>query len=306
MERRLLGRSGVEVPVVGFGCGGRAELMVGNDRSAQIAAVRTALDCGIDYFDTAPAYGGGRSEMALGAALADLGSPAVTISTKVVLGEERTGPSPGRRPAQRGRQPAPAPARPCRHADPPQPGGRLPARRETGGRGTGPRPRRRGRDRRRARRLRRADRLRDRHRVRPDRLWRRARGRGRGPRHRRPLGDQRGAQPGRADRRLGRHATGRRRRPRAGDPPGGVARRRGHGHPGVRIREAAPAGRRSIGRRSAGTGRRSGAGRRLSRGPLLRARDPGRIHRHHRHFRVRPRTGCRRCGVGRSGVTSGP
>lgn len=88
MERRLLGRSGIHVPVVGFGCGGRAGLMVSEDRAAQAAAVGAALECGIDYFDTAPAYGDGRSEAALGEVLAHLGSPAVTISTKVVLGDD--------------------------------------------------------------------------------------------------------------------------------------------------------------------------------------------------------------------------
>lgn len=88
MERRPLGRSGLEVPVVGFGCGGSARLMVGDDRAAQTAAVRAALHSGIDYFDTAPAYGAGRSEANLGAVLAGLGSPAVTVSTKVVLAED--------------------------------------------------------------------------------------------------------------------------------------------------------------------------------------------------------------------------
>lgn len=89
MERRPLGLSGVVVPVVGFGCGGSARLMVGDDRAAQVEAVQAALDSGIDYFDTAPAYGAGRSETNLGSVLAHLGSPPVTISTKVVLDEEQ-------------------------------------------------------------------------------------------------------------------------------------------------------------------------------------------------------------------------
>ncbi|HET9078701.1 MAG TPA: aldo/keto reductase [Acidimicrobiales bacterium] len=91
MERRALGRSGLDVPVLGFGCGGSARLMVSEDRMAQTTAIRSALELGIDYFDTAPAYGDGRSETNLGAALAGLGSPPVTISTKVVLGEEDLG-----------------------------------------------------------------------------------------------------------------------------------------------------------------------------------------------------------------------
>jgi len=88
MERRPLGRSGVEVPVLGFGCGGSARLMVGDDHAARVAAVEAAIECGINYFDTAPAYGDGRSEANLGAVLADVGSPPVTLSTKVVLREE--------------------------------------------------------------------------------------------------------------------------------------------------------------------------------------------------------------------------
>ncbi len=91
MERRPLGHSGVVVPVLGFGCGGSARLMVGDDRAAQVAAVHAALESGIDYFDTAPAYGGGRSEANLGLVLAHLGSPSVTISTKVALDEEQLG-----------------------------------------------------------------------------------------------------------------------------------------------------------------------------------------------------------------------
>lgn len=88
MERRTLGRSGVEVPVIGFGCGGSARLMVGDDRAAQDAAVAEALSSGIDYFDTAPAYGASRSETNLGRALADAGASGAIVSTKFVVGPE--------------------------------------------------------------------------------------------------------------------------------------------------------------------------------------------------------------------------
>ncbi|MGH9115182.1 MAG: aldo/keto reductase [Acidimicrobiales bacterium] len=88
LARRVLGRSGVEVPVLGFGCGGSARLMVGDDTAAQDEAVRTALAAGIDYFDTAPAYGAGRSEANLGRALHAAAPPRLTISTKVVIAEE--------------------------------------------------------------------------------------------------------------------------------------------------------------------------------------------------------------------------
>lgn len=85
MLRRTLGRSGVEVSAIGFGCGPAAQLMVSDDRAAQVAAVRRALDRGISYFDTAAAYGWGRSEENLGRALRECDARPV-VSTKVVVG----------------------------------------------------------------------------------------------------------------------------------------------------------------------------------------------------------------------------
>lgn len=83
----MLGNSGVEVPVLGFGCGPNAQVMVGDDQSAQEAIVRHSIEAGIDYFDTAAGYGNGRSETNLGRVLRAFGAhPA--ISTKVVLESE--------------------------------------------------------------------------------------------------------------------------------------------------------------------------------------------------------------------------
>jgi aryl-alcohol dehydrogenase-like predicted oxidoreductase len=87
MEKRVLGNSGVEVPVLGFGCGPNAQVMVSDDTAAQEAIVRHAIEAGIDYFDTAAGYGNGRSETNLGRALRALGAHP-TISTKVVLEAE--------------------------------------------------------------------------------------------------------------------------------------------------------------------------------------------------------------------------
>ena len=84
MERRPLGKTGISIPVIGFGCGPNARLMVGDDDSAQLTAVRHAIALGADYFDTAAGYGSGRSEGgSLGRALrADRAQP--LVSTKVV------------------------------------------------------------------------------------------------------------------------------------------------------------------------------------------------------------------------------
>jgi L-galactose dehydrogenase/L-glyceraldehyde 3-phosphate reductase len=87
VEYRTLGKTGIRVSAIGFGCGGNAQLMVGDDEALRLATIAAALEAGIDYFDTAAAYGDGSSERNLGRALAELGAEPV-ISTKVVLQEE--------------------------------------------------------------------------------------------------------------------------------------------------------------------------------------------------------------------------
>lgn len=84
MRTRTLGRSGLEVSEIGFGCGPGARLMVGDDEVLQLQTVETAFEVGISYFDTAAGYGDGRSESNLGRVLNALMRPSV-VSTKVVL-----------------------------------------------------------------------------------------------------------------------------------------------------------------------------------------------------------------------------
>ncbi len=86
MEQRALGRTGIAVSVLGFGCGSIGGLLVRGDRDAQKAAVARAIDAGVTYFDTAAQYGDGRSEENLGRVLADLGAwNRVIVGTKVRL-----------------------------------------------------------------------------------------------------------------------------------------------------------------------------------------------------------------------------
>lgn len=84
MQYRTVGKSGVKVSEIGFGCGNNAVLMVKAPYEDQLRAVRHALDQGITFFDTAFAYGLGKSEENLGRILNDLGANPV-ISTKIRL-----------------------------------------------------------------------------------------------------------------------------------------------------------------------------------------------------------------------------
>lgn len=86
MEQRPLGKTGLSVSALGFGCGSVGGLLVRGERAAQTAAVARALEAGITYFDTAPSYGDGRSEENLGQVLRDLGAwRHAVVGTKVRL-----------------------------------------------------------------------------------------------------------------------------------------------------------------------------------------------------------------------------
>jgi aryl-alcohol dehydrogenase-like predicted oxidoreductase len=84
MERRKLGRSGIEVSVMALGCWPFAGGVVWGeqDDDASIATVHAALEAGINFFDTAEGYEAGKSEEVLGRALVGRRHRAV-IATKV-------------------------------------------------------------------------------------------------------------------------------------------------------------------------------------------------------------------------------
>jgi aryl-alcohol dehydrogenase-like predicted oxidoreductase len=84
---RPLGRAGLEVSEVGFGCGGIGGLFVRGTPEEQRAAVEVAVSGGINYFDTAASYGNGRSEENLGRVLSELGVEAV-VGTKINFSAE--------------------------------------------------------------------------------------------------------------------------------------------------------------------------------------------------------------------------
>lgn len=85
MEMRIFGRSGMKISLLGFGCGGVGGLMVRGAHADQERAVGRALDAGVNYFDTATAYGNGESEKNLGRVLNKLKPRDAIVGTKVRL-----------------------------------------------------------------------------------------------------------------------------------------------------------------------------------------------------------------------------
>lgn len=83
MEMRILGKSGIRVSILGFGCGAVGGLMVRGAPADQERAVARALDAGVNYFDTAAQYGDGESEKNLGRILNTLKPRDVVVGTKV-------------------------------------------------------------------------------------------------------------------------------------------------------------------------------------------------------------------------------
>jgi len=85
MEMRTYGRTGMQLSVLGFGCGAVGGLMVRGDPRDQERAIARALAVGVNYFDTAVAYGDGESEKNLGRILQSLKPANAIVGTKVRL-----------------------------------------------------------------------------------------------------------------------------------------------------------------------------------------------------------------------------
>jgi aryl-alcohol dehydrogenase-like predicted oxidoreductase len=82
MEKRTLGRSGLEVSAIGLGCMGMSSgLGPAGDRGEMISLIRAAVDRGVTFFDTAEVYGPFVNEELVGEALAHVRAQ-VVIATK--------------------------------------------------------------------------------------------------------------------------------------------------------------------------------------------------------------------------------
>ncbi|MDP6452201.1 MAG: aldo/keto reductase [SAR202 cluster bacterium] len=85
MEYRAFGNTGLDVSVLGYGCGAVGGLMVRGEHRDMLRTVEYALESGINYFDTARMYGDGLSEIHTGAILRELGAHDALVGTKVRL-----------------------------------------------------------------------------------------------------------------------------------------------------------------------------------------------------------------------------
>jgi len=89
MNKRILGASGLEVSSLGLGCMGMSHHR-GNTASAteMIALLRSAVDRGVTFFDTAQVYGPFTNESLVGEALAP-------VSVRVVIAKDMDYTHPG-------------------------------------------------------------------------------------------------------------------------------------------------------------------------------------------------------------------
>ncbi|HZT71296.1 MAG TPA: aldo/keto reductase [Terriglobia bacterium] len=92
LEKVEIGRTGLRVTRLGLGgapLGGLFQDVQGEDA---VATVRRALEIGINFFDTAPLYGHGKSEIWMGKALANVPADSRVLATKVGRLLEPVGP----------------------------------------------------------------------------------------------------------------------------------------------------------------------------------------------------------------------
>ncbi len=83
LDRKTLGRSQLKLSVLGFGGTGLGNMYVAMSERSAIDTLSAAYAAGMRYYDTAPLYGHGLSELRTGCGLRLFADPAVMVSSKV-------------------------------------------------------------------------------------------------------------------------------------------------------------------------------------------------------------------------------
>jgi len=84
MKYNEFGRTGIQASELIFGGGAVGGLLINQDDDTKLTAIRRAMEAGINWIDTAPSYGQGCSEEALGWILKEIDEEPI-ISTKVAV-----------------------------------------------------------------------------------------------------------------------------------------------------------------------------------------------------------------------------
>ncbi|MEZ6042603.1 MAG: aldo/keto reductase [Planctomycetaceae bacterium] len=83
METRPLGKTDLQLPVLGFGASSLGQEFRSVRLEEAMQSVRVALEVGLNFIDTSPFYGRGMSEVLLGIALRDVPRESYTLCTKL-------------------------------------------------------------------------------------------------------------------------------------------------------------------------------------------------------------------------------
>lgn len=83
MEHRVLGKSGLKVPILSFGASSLGQEFRSVTVEEALRSVHVALECGLNFIDTSPFYGRGMSEVLLGLALRGVPRDRYLLCTKL-------------------------------------------------------------------------------------------------------------------------------------------------------------------------------------------------------------------------------
>ncbi len=83
MQTRLLGKTGLQLPILSFGASSLGAEFRSVKVEEALQSVHVALECGLNFIDTSPFYGRGMSEVLLGIALKGVPRDSYTLCTKL-------------------------------------------------------------------------------------------------------------------------------------------------------------------------------------------------------------------------------